>query len=238
MGEGLETAKENQRVRLTKTLLREAFLLQLAEKPVQSVTVKALCEAAGVNRGTFYLHYRDVRALLEALEKEMLADLDELLGSTPVIVDDASPQASAGFIAALFNFFQKNRGLCAVLLGSNGDKKFVAAIIERGRKKAVGEYRALFPKVGRQQAEVFYSFIAWGFIGLVQQSLKGEQGISFEKAAAYAERIVARAAGFFAEESGAEGGESPNGGESPVPPILKYRRVWFILSHPNKYMCA
>ena len=51
--------KQDHRVRLTKLLLREAFLDLLVEKPVAKITVKELCEQANVNRATFYAHYRD-----------------------------------------------------------------------------------------------------------------------------------------------------------------------------------
>ena len=46
--------KQDHRVRLTKLLLREAFLDLLVEKPVAKITVKELCEQANVNRATFY----------------------------------------------------------------------------------------------------------------------------------------------------------------------------------------
>ena len=31
----------------------------LTQKPLRSITVKELCEQAGLNRGTFYAHYAD-----------------------------------------------------------------------------------------------------------------------------------------------------------------------------------
>ena len=45
--------KNDHRTRVTKMLIRKAFTDQLRQKPIQSITVKALCDAAGINRGTF-----------------------------------------------------------------------------------------------------------------------------------------------------------------------------------------
>ena len=45
--------KLDHRVRVTRTLIRRAFTDLLANKPIESVSVKELCQAAGINRGTF-----------------------------------------------------------------------------------------------------------------------------------------------------------------------------------------
>ena len=39
------------RVRTTKKLLRDALMSLLTKKPLRSITVKELCESAGLNRG-------------------------------------------------------------------------------------------------------------------------------------------------------------------------------------------
>lgn len=67
-----EERKENQRTRLTKRLLRESLLGLLAEKPVERITVKELCEAAELNRSTFYAYYQDVPALYYEMGNELV----------------------------------------------------------------------------------------------------------------------------------------------------------------------
>ncbi len=62
----------DHRTRLTKFLIRRALLALMRKKPIQSISVKELCELAGINRGTFYAHYRDVYDLLGSIEEEML----------------------------------------------------------------------------------------------------------------------------------------------------------------------
>ena len=42
----------------------EAFLTLLTKKDFAYITVKEICEAAGVNRSTFYLHYETMSDLL------------------------------------------------------------------------------------------------------------------------------------------------------------------------------
>ena len=44
----------DHRSRITRLLIRRALTELLRQKPLQSITVKELCEVAGINRGTFY----------------------------------------------------------------------------------------------------------------------------------------------------------------------------------------
>lgn len=48
----------------TAARMDEAFLKLLEEKDFEYITVKEICEKAGVNRSTFYLHYETVNDLL------------------------------------------------------------------------------------------------------------------------------------------------------------------------------
>ncbi len=62
----------DRRIRRTKALLTDAFLSLLKTKSFHDITVKELCETADVNRGTFYLHYKDIYEMMERLEEEIV----------------------------------------------------------------------------------------------------------------------------------------------------------------------
>lgn len=49
--------KQESRYAGTASLMDEALLLLLEQKDFDRITVKELCQKAGVNRTTFYLHY-------------------------------------------------------------------------------------------------------------------------------------------------------------------------------------
>ena len=85
----------------TACLMDEALILLLDKKEYSYITVKEICEKAGVNRSTFYLHYETIDDLLSEcveyigrkvsnkyksdFDKEKIknASLDELLFITP-----------------------------------------------------------------------------------------------------------------------------------------------------------
>ena len=55
----------------TAARMDEAFLTLLEKKDFAYITVKEICEAAGVNRSTFYLHYETVSDLLSESVEHM-----------------------------------------------------------------------------------------------------------------------------------------------------------------------
>lgn len=60
-------------------LIRKALMELLRQKPIQAISIKELCESAGINRGTFYAHYTDMYDLLQKIESDMLQDFQEAL---------------------------------------------------------------------------------------------------------------------------------------------------------------
>lgn len=78
----------NQRILLTKRLLKEGLLRLLNIKPLDKISVTELCREAGINRATFYNHYQIPHDVLIDLERDIICDL-EVLSQTPSSVQDA-----------------------------------------------------------------------------------------------------------------------------------------------------
>ena len=51
----------------TQRAIRETFLELLDERPLHEITVKLIVERCGINRKTFYNHYRDIPDLMERI---------------------------------------------------------------------------------------------------------------------------------------------------------------------------
>ena len=55
----------------------DAFCILLKNKPVQKITIQAIADKAGYNRGTFYQYFCDVYDILEYVENIILAQVKE-----------------------------------------------------------------------------------------------------------------------------------------------------------------
>lgn len=62
--EGSKLNKSHSKYYNTACLMNEALILLLDKKEYSFITVKEICEKAGVNRSTFYLHYETMDDLL------------------------------------------------------------------------------------------------------------------------------------------------------------------------------
>ena len=77
-----------QRQTTTKLDLRNALSKLLLEQPFDTITIRQLTETAGINRGTFYLHYVDKNDMFDQMKLEMMQELDSLfIEGSPVKVN-------------------------------------------------------------------------------------------------------------------------------------------------------
>ena len=77
-----------QRQTTTKIDLRNALSQLLLQQNFESITIRELTEKAGINRGTFYLHYVDKYDMFEQMKTELVQELDSLfVEGSPVKVN-------------------------------------------------------------------------------------------------------------------------------------------------------
>ncbi|MCD7762179.1 MAG: TetR/AcrR family transcriptional regulator [Lachnospiraceae bacterium] len=68
---------ENQRIRISKTMLKSGMVQLLKEKSLSQITVYELCKVSQINRTTFYKYYGSPEELLNEIEADFLKQLDD-----------------------------------------------------------------------------------------------------------------------------------------------------------------
>lgn len=76
--------KNNARFRATETRIEDAALDLMRSVRPEKLTVRAVCEAAEINRSTFYAHFLDVADLVERIEARLRTELFARYGSVPM----------------------------------------------------------------------------------------------------------------------------------------------------------
>ena len=66
----------------TEQAIKAAFMKLLSEKPLSQISVRMIAEECGINRNSFYYHFRDIPDLMEAIVKE---DTEELIARYPTV---------------------------------------------------------------------------------------------------------------------------------------------------------
>jgi AcrR family transcriptional regulator len=153
------------RIRRTRKLLQGALGTLMQTKSFDEISVQDIAEAATVNRATFYDHYTDKFALLDAM---IAGDFHEFLDQRQVRYDAGCPAAVGGIILATFDFLAQahSRGACErqTAFGPLMDAAIVAAIrrlLLEGMKRA--EHGGELP------AEFVAAAASWAICGGVKQ---------------------------------------------------------------------
>lgn len=116
--------KSPQRRTLTKQLIREAMLTLLNTRSIQDITIRELCDAAGVNRTTFYNHYAGVYEVLSEIEDNFLQQL-----AAEDVFTHGQPDLPQ-HIERLCERLQKNKNIALLLLSNNADSNFSSKLMK------------------------------------------------------------------------------------------------------------
>ena len=180
--------KEDRRVRRTKKLLTQALTQLLQEKQINEITVKELTDLADMNRGTFYLYYKDVFDMLEKIEDGLFEALDQIVSLHEH--DDVTHQTKP-ILLDLFRFIEENQEMCRVLLSPHGDMNFLHRLNEVVREKCL----RMWPNEEEKKDVTFeyhYSFVVYGCVGVFRAWLNSQCQEPAEKMAEMADAMIRR----------------------------------------------
>ena len=181
--------KEDRRVRRTKKLLTQALTQLLQEKQINEITVKELTDLADMNRGTFYLYYKDMFDMLEKIEDGMFEALDAIV--SPHEHDDVSQQTKP-ILLDLFRFIEDNQEMCRVLLSPHGDMNFLHRLNEVVREKCLKAWPNIRKEKGEADFDYHYSFVVFGCAGVIRAWVNRNCQESAEKMAEMAYGMILR----------------------------------------------
>ena len=100
----------------SKTMIRQAFLELLQEKPYEKITVTDSAQRADLNRSTFYAHYPDVQGLIEEIEEEIINRSMQLLSEVTCQNIFQDPKI---FLQILVQPVEENKKLYQLLVQSD-----------------------------------------------------------------------------------------------------------------------
>jgi len=111
----------------TTRAIMDAFWLLYRERPMEKITVKAICEKAGCNRSTFYEYFTDSYSVLEAIEEELLEYARrKLTEELPASIAAHFPEVrlDAETLAPVSALYTEKGEYFSVLTGEKGDPSF------------------------------------------------------------------------------------------------------------------
>lgn len=93
--------KNNKRYKINCEKIETAFLTLILNNRYENISISQICEAAEINRSTFYAHYDDINDLIITIESKFA-------NSMATIFNNGLRQTNEAFVD-MFKFVQENK---------------------------------------------------------------------------------------------------------------------------------
>lgn len=175
----MKTVKTDHRVRLTKQIIKDSLVSLMQEYPVSKLSVKMLCETAGINRSTFYAHYSDVYDLLNQIQEEIIRQISEYISERAF---SEQTQLTVLSVRHILEYARDNSRLLKVLLSENGDYTFQKNIMLLAQDKIIHELRNM-RHIDKCMSEYLQIFAVTGALSVIRKWLQNDMPESTEEMA-------------------------------------------------------
>ncbi len=186
--------KEDRRIRKTKKAMYDALATLLLSKPLNRISVREIAELADINRGTFYLHYRDVYDMASKLQEEIFEKFSEIVDNN---IPDSDGNAIFPMLAALFNLLAENANIAGALIGKNGDAAFIDRLRNVIKEKCFVNAQKILKITNDNEFKFFLEYIISGCMGLCSSWIEKGMKEDISKMAHYTEQFILNGAKTF-----------------------------------------
>lgn len=186
----MQPKTEDRRIRRTKKLLRQGLAELMDEMDFKDITVKQITERMDLNRGTFYLHYKDTYDLLEQIENELIATFEALILDYQPTTENTSAFL---IIDQVYDFISENHKICRTLLQNNASTQFEEKLRGIIITKGFEINSRLFANAQSKAGLYKTYFFAHGIMGLVKQWLADDMPIPKSDMVQLIDRIISGA---------------------------------------------
>ncbi len=162
---------ENLRVRLTRTLIKNALFELLVQKRIEDITIIELCKQATVNRSTFYKYYGCQNDVLDELIGDFFNELESKIDIT---------QETVLFSKNMLSYILERKSFCEIMIDKIPQEKFSNRLIEFSIYDDT--FKALLSNdYTEQQKEHLLKYYQHGCFGIMSYWIRSENPIAIEE---------------------------------------------------------
>ncbi len=192
----MSTNENDLRVRRTIGAIHTALAALVVEKGLDSITVRDLTLRAGVNRTTFYRHYRDKFRAVEAILARQIMELNDAMGPVQSRRGRFPAQDVPEPWIRFFQQMETNAELYRAILHSSEGAWFqarlrthVERILKNGGLDAHPTTQRQLPSSTEIPPEITVAFSATLFVGVGVWWLENKQQFKAEQVATWLRRF-------------------------------------------------
>lgn len=189
-------AERDPRIARSRAALCEAFITLVEERGIDGFSVGDLCTSAGLNRGTFYNHFRDKESLLASFEDEVIEGLGGVLAKFQNIKLRELAACSLThrplpMLVELYDYLREEGPFLHAMLGPGGDARFGMRL----REAVCGRFvRSLLHERYQNDPSAFtryyISFYSGAYLGVISEWIDSGMTETSEEMALISMRLL------------------------------------------------
>ncbi len=157
----------------TRQLIRSAFIDLIREKGFDAVSIQDITDRAGLNRATFYLHYRDKHDLMMTLMNEVLDKLGSLpMPLLPTRPQQPDPERLGIFFVSLFEHVAQHADFYRLMLVDGSVAPFTQQMQEHIEQFGLRWFARARSRQFSVPPEVVMSYLSGAYMGMIKWWLK------------------------------------------------------------------
>lgn len=170
--------KENQRVAISKRILKESVLKLLEKKHIDEISITELCQFSQINRTTFYRHYQTPHDILLEIEIDFVKGFYDL----PIL--PANENDLRKHAVHMCSFLLENKDTTKLFIRNNTDSDFTL-IFQNFADSFLSSRKILYKghTIDSNTFRLMSTFFTYGGYALVRQWLIEDIPLSPEQVA-------------------------------------------------------
>lgn len=160
--------KGNRRTLYTKKVIKESLIQLLKSKEIHQITVTNICKIAEINRGTFYLHYKDPFDLLKSMEDEFLDKIVEYINETNI------ENYSDLLLVKVLELIKENKDLCKILFCNQRNDRITERILYVINKANIKQILCEFNRFDESNFDYLIRYAIGGVLAIIQFWLEND----------------------------------------------------------------
>jgi len=175
---------------MSKNRIKSCFLGLLETKKLSQITVTEICKQADLNRGSFYLHYKDPYDLFEVLRKEFIQEVKELMGKNkqPCVEEEAMIQ--------LLRIIYERKSIYRIMISENQENNLLPEILHDIKEDFYRQKEAENDGIRTPHMDYSFTYMVYGSAGIIDQWLATTQETSPQTIAQIISDFTRAAMGF------------------------------------------
>jgi len=156
---------EDRRVRRSRKLLKEGLLKLMHDMKFAEISARNITDLMDMNRSTFYLHFKDTQALLQSVEDDLEAEVQEMIDAHLKEVIDK--ETLRPIFEPILDYLIEKIDTCQILFDNNEASHFTERLQGLIYRNAYDVIRAWYNPKSEANMTYLLNFATYGMLGLI-----------------------------------------------------------------------